>query len=240
MNSKKGISPLIATVLIVGFTIVLAVLVITWISGTVKTTTEDTDEQVTAQELCLDVMGKVKTSVSGSYTLNVNNQGSTPLSNITAFWLRADGTTADVTWTDGIAAFGTDSTLTAQANIQKVKIGIYVQPAGGLQTKCGEDEITISSAGGANPTCDNDGTCDSGETCAGCLADCEGFRADCTASQLCAGYDDSGSPAPTCRPACLVGTDTAVCFYQDCPQTYDSEPQEDCSFSGQDICCIIP
>ena len=36
MLNKKGISPLIATVLIIGFTIIIAVLVITWTTGLVK------------------------------------------------------------------------------------------------------------------------------------------------------------------------------------------------------------
>ncbi len=42
-NNKKGISPLIATVLIIGFTIVLAALVITWGTKLFKTTVEETE-----------------------------------------------------------------------------------------------------------------------------------------------------------------------------------------------------
>jgi len=42
-NNKKGISPLIATVLIIGFTIVLAALVITWGTKLFKTTVEQTE-----------------------------------------------------------------------------------------------------------------------------------------------------------------------------------------------------
>lgn len=56
---KRGISPLIATVLIIGFTIVLAVLVITWISGTVNEQTEDTDCMVEAENVCLDAIGTI-------------------------------------------------------------------------------------------------------------------------------------------------------------------------------------
>ncbi|HLC58568.1 MAG TPA: archaellin/type IV pilin N-terminal domain-containing protein [Candidatus Nanoarchaeia archaeon] len=43
-NNKKGISPLIATVLIIGFTIVLAALVITWGTRLFNTTVEQTEE----------------------------------------------------------------------------------------------------------------------------------------------------------------------------------------------------
>lgn len=41
-KNKKGISPLIATVLVIGFTIVLAALVITWGTKLFKTTVEET------------------------------------------------------------------------------------------------------------------------------------------------------------------------------------------------------
>ena len=51
-GNKKGISPLIATVLIIGFTIVLSALVITWASGLFKKTVSDTDELAEFNLLC--------------------------------------------------------------------------------------------------------------------------------------------------------------------------------------------
>ena len=72
--NKKGISPLIATVLIIGFTIVLAVLVITWISGTVNEQTESTDCMVEVENVCLGAVGKIM----GTY--NYTN-GATSLTN---------------------------------------------------------------------------------------------------------------------------------------------------------------
>ncbi len=63
---KRGISPLIATVLIIGFTIVLAVLVITWISGTVNEQTEDTDCMVEAENVCLDAIGTIDGTWEGT------------------------------------------------------------------------------------------------------------------------------------------------------------------------------
>ena len=42
MTNKKGISPLIATVLVIGFTILLAALVITWGTNLFKDTVADT------------------------------------------------------------------------------------------------------------------------------------------------------------------------------------------------------
>jgi flagellin-like protein len=71
---RRGISPLIATVLIIGFTIVLAVLVITWISGTVTEQTESTDCMVEVESVCLNAVGKV----GGSYNMT---DGTTTLTN---------------------------------------------------------------------------------------------------------------------------------------------------------------
>ncbi len=49
---KKGISPLIATVLIIGFTVVLAVLVINWALPFVRNLQDTTEESSNTQILC--------------------------------------------------------------------------------------------------------------------------------------------------------------------------------------------
>ena len=91
MNNKKGISPLISTVLIIGFTIVLAVLVITWISGTVDDTTSETDCMTDAQNICLDSIGALKLSVSASDYLIVVNEGADDIDKITIVQYDVDG-----------------------------------------------------------------------------------------------------------------------------------------------------
>ena len=75
--NKKGISPLIATVLIIGFTIVLAVLVITWISGTVTDQTESTDCMVEVESACLNSVGDISLEGvdAGAVTFTVANEG---------------------------------------------------------------------------------------------------------------------------------------------------------------------
>ena len=78
--NKKGISPLIATVLIIGFTIVLAVLVITWISGTVNEQTESTDCMIEVENVCLGAIGKISgtaewNTVTSVYDLSLTNEG---------------------------------------------------------------------------------------------------------------------------------------------------------------------
>jgi len=52
MKSKRGISPLIATVLLIGFTIVLAALIMQWGSSLLKEQTETTGTTSKAQIAC--------------------------------------------------------------------------------------------------------------------------------------------------------------------------------------------
>lgn len=52
-KSKKGISPLIATVLLIGFTIILAALVMRWGSDLLRQTTQTTSCQSEAEVICV-------------------------------------------------------------------------------------------------------------------------------------------------------------------------------------------
>lgn len=52
MKNKKAISPLIATVLIIGFTIVIAALVITWGTGLFKKTVSETETTAEFSKVC--------------------------------------------------------------------------------------------------------------------------------------------------------------------------------------------
>jgi flagellin-like protein len=60
--NKKGISPLIATVLIIGFTIIIAVLVITWINNLVGDQTDVQQCQADAGAMCTDYYNLVEFS----------------------------------------------------------------------------------------------------------------------------------------------------------------------------------
>jgi|TARA_Y100000310_G_scaffold38954_1_gene36543 flagellin-like protein len=76
---KKGISPLIATVLIIGFTVVLAVLVINWALPFVRNLQETTEESSNTQILCAqDVIFSIKTACdagTNQVKLTVSNDG---------------------------------------------------------------------------------------------------------------------------------------------------------------------
>jgi flagellin-like protein len=58
---KKGISPLIATVLIIGFTVALAAIIITWSTGFTKRMQTQTEETANVQIICsTDVVFGIK------------------------------------------------------------------------------------------------------------------------------------------------------------------------------------
>ncbi len=79
-KNKKGISPLIATVLVIGFTIVLAAMVITWGTRLFKTTVEETEAESKFTLACTTGL-KVEVVRSGleeggtfAFTLRNSNQ----------------------------------------------------------------------------------------------------------------------------------------------------------------------
>ena len=64
MNNKRGISPLIATVLIIGFTIVLAAIAITWGTNLFKKTQEGTANSTDISLACTEVIGSLDIKAS--------------------------------------------------------------------------------------------------------------------------------------------------------------------------------
>ena len=79
MMNKKGISPLIATVLLIGFAVALAAVVMTWGLDFIKTTAETTEEQtkytlICASDLSFSISGVDQTTV-GSESITIDNRG---------------------------------------------------------------------------------------------------------------------------------------------------------------------
>jgi flagellin-like protein len=92
---KRGISPLIAGVLLIGFTIVLAVLVITGVGGVVKQQTEGTTIQTQAQNICLDSLNDFIIGFSWNplygYKAVISNTGSNTFEGIQFSWYDSSG-----------------------------------------------------------------------------------------------------------------------------------------------------
>jgi len=68
--NKRGISPLIATVLIIGFTIVIAAIVITFGTNIVKTTTQNTENTNKIINLCSEIDINAKSKQDTAYLTN--------------------------------------------------------------------------------------------------------------------------------------------------------------------------
>ena len=131
MNNKKGISPLIATVLIIGFTIVVAVLVITWINSLVG---DNTDQQAcTADALtkCTDAARFLSFSAAdnagaGLMDVTVSNTGPEPY-DVMAIALDATtgANTGNRTLSPGAYTDATN-TITAAAGTYNVRFVVEV------------------------------------------------------------------------------------------------------------------
>ncbi len=79
--NKRGISPLIATVLLIGFTVALAAMVMTWGSGFIKKTTESTEAGAQtalkcASELAFEISGVSCNADKSIASVKVDNRGS--------------------------------------------------------------------------------------------------------------------------------------------------------------------
>ena len=153
MTNKKGISPLIATVLIIGFTIVIAVLVITWINNLVTDETDTVACESDALSKCLDTGSFVSYSAATAaniVTLTVDNSGAEEVA-IQAVFLnggsivvndaQATGTVPaytiqDVAWT---AADAVEAALVDQVRVIVKVEGNYGNEE--CTVACGEGEL---------------------------------------------------------------------------------------------------
>ena len=73
--SKKGISPLIASILLIGFTVALAAIVITWGSGFVQSITSSTEERTTKSLLCTSDLNFEVLDVRCPNSIVIENKG---------------------------------------------------------------------------------------------------------------------------------------------------------------------
>src|SRR3989338_10875287 len=81
---KQGISPLIATVLLIGFTIALAVIVTNWGLNYVKGTTDKTSQQTEHALGCInDLDFDIKDVLCEENQIIIDNKGTTDLKEVT-------------------------------------------------------------------------------------------------------------------------------------------------------------
>ncbi len=118
----KGISPLIATVLILGFTVALAAVIMTWGTGFVKKMQETTEETAHKQMTCaIDVMLDIKKAqlIGDTIKLLIENSGNR---DVNKFYVRIHGSDGvdSIKTTSGLEAFGIQS---FEVNCDQTKVG---------------------------------------------------------------------------------------------------------------------
>ena len=127
MLNKKGISPLIATVLIIGFTIVIAVLVITWVNNLVGDQTDVQQCQADAASKCTSYVNLVTATAlfDGTNTIASVSNGASENVNVVINYISATEITMDTEIIDAVTGDSTIGTGTAgQAAIIKYLVRV--------------------------------------------------------------------------------------------------------------------
>lgn len=144
---KRGLSPLIAVVLIIGFTVAIAAIIMTWgtgfVRGVQKTTEETAEKELTlAVEAMLDI--RRAELIGNKIKLTVENTGSQEIKNIKVRIYGAEG--IDTVSVAGLGAYGV-SVLSAEFDpsktgiVEKVEAMPVIEYAGELVvcTNCAGD-----------------------------------------------------------------------------------------------------
>ena len=124
INDKRGISPIISTVLLIAFTVTLFLLISAWIRGSiVDESLESTEQQLAGQLDCLSASVKISNvavkSTGNEIKLNVDNTGNVDIKGLTIRVMNTgSGTLAKIDYTAAspVAPLGrvlTSSTLNA-------------------------------------------------------------------------------------------------------------------------------
>lgn len=129
--NKKGISPLIATVLLIGFTVALAAVIMTWGGGFVRDMTRSTEQSTQSALKCTQLDFKIQKA--GCNGLTIENKGSV---DIKSFVFRVYDTNGVVTTPI--------PTTNYYLPIQMVKAYSFTIPAGSQKVE------TIASVAGDN------------------------------------------------------------------------------------------
>ena len=137
MKSKKGISPLIATVLIIGFTIVLAALVITWGNKLFQDTVENTGKQSDLSLACtnLEYTTSAKKS-SNNINIDIANKKE---GNIYGFYVIAKGDLGSKTFSTDDSVIGGGNAL-AGGGLNAFESRIYNLTIAGVNLNSGYEK----------------------------------------------------------------------------------------------------
>lgn len=154
---RKGISPLIATVLIIGFTVALAAIIMTWgttfSKGMQKSTEATTEEQLScAQDVVIDLSGACYVAGKAAVKLTIKNDGSKDIVKMSArFYKDANTVASDTTTLVGVAP----AVFLSAYGLQTKDVTLAAPLAGAADTvtlveiipviKVGEKELTCAA-----------------------------------------------------------------------------------------------
>ncbi len=107
---KRGISPLIATILLIGFTVILSFIVVNWIQGSIEDQTDDPVFDVELQNICLAAQTDFEffffeNSFVG-YSINVKNTGPNDFDDVKVLWVDSFGSIGNVSFSGPLQGFG--------------------------------------------------------------------------------------------------------------------------------------
>lgn len=160
---KKGISPLIATVLVIGFTVALAAVILTWGTTFTKSIAKGTEETTEIQLACAqDVQFDVKAACAADLDADgivdgirfiVENNGNRDIVNFTARFKVTDTNVVAGETPSGIQKFGLKTyTATAVANL--VENNMEVADLAGNEAAIREVTLVpVIKIGGKEVTC---------------------------------------------------------------------------------------
>ena len=155
MGRKRGISPLIATVLILGFTVALAAVIMVWGQRFTTGMQKQTEETATTQMKCateVDFRVKGVCAGSGGYRVTVeNNKGLKFDKLIVRFFQAADNVQTNETMfsASGVAGYSV-STEAAPISLSEVKYveAIPIVTLSGKQVTCAANKQDFGSLDG--------------------------------------------------------------------------------------------
>lgn len=162
---KRGISPLIATVLILGFTVALAAIIMTWGTGFTKKIQEQTEETSSIQITCatdvvFDIKSACEAATDGEYKITIANNGNKKIDGFQIRFYKALDNVLTKNYdfdlnSDGIEAFGIESDTEASGYTGNKEVyQIEVIPkitVGSKSITCAQNIDSFGDVNGANP-----------------------------------------------------------------------------------------
>ena len=157
--SKKGISPLIATVLILGFTVALAAIIMNWGTKFTRDIQQSTSESATAniacsQDVVLNIRNVCRTTSGADniYNILVANDGKADIVKLNVRLYKSESDVASDTLTETIGKFSLKTLMSTKAptgGVKKVELIPSIQIEGKTVT-CSSNIISYGDVTGSD------------------------------------------------------------------------------------------